>query len=116
MCKGQIYKRQFLSRPVSSRHCDNSICESFYLDSDRESEWLDSPRCCWLVIWCLVAFGLYLAIVCIAIKVYIDSNKLQQQHRFETKLPALDIKPAVKCEFDIEDAPFMKSGAESTHR
>ena len=112
----EMCKRQLISRSANSRRYENSIRERIYLDCDRECEWLDSPRCCTLVLWCLIAFGMYLGIVLIALKMSIASNKLSMHNQFPTKPTVLDIVPIVKCEFDIEDVPFIKTGIESTQR
>ncbi len=50
-----------------------------------------------------------MGIICIALKPHL-------QFQFEMKLTDLDIKSVVKCEFDNDDVPFIKSGADSTPR
>ncbi len=59
---------------------------------------------------------MYLGIVCIALKIYIDANKSNLHNRFPIKPTVLDFEPIVKCEFDAEDVPFIKSGTESKYR
>ncbi len=111
---GEMCIRQLLSKYVTSEQCDTSIRESNYLAAQGECEWLHRPRWCCKIRRCLVAFGLYLGIVSIALHVYIDSNKFNLHNRFPTKLTVLE--PIVKCEFDKEDLPFLTSGAESSRR